>query len=152
MKNRVVIPIHDEKGQLVAYAGRWPEDDPPEGEQKYMLPAGFKKNLVLFNLHRVKEEEVVLVEGYWSVFRLHELGLPAVALMGRTLSDEQEKLLASTQLKRLVVMMDGDQPGRQAQPELLPRLARKFFTRVVELPEGEQPDTVEESFLESCLD
>ena len=72
--------------------------------------------------------------------------------MGRTLSDEQEKLLASTQLKRLVVMMDGDQPGRQAQPELLPRLARKFFTRVVELPEGEQPDTVEESFLESCLD
>ena len=106
-----------------------------------MLPAGFKKNLVLFNLHRVKEEEVVLVEGYWSVFRFHELGLPAVALMGRTLSDEQEELLVSSQLKRLVLMMDGDEPGRQAQAELLPRVARKFFIKVVELPEGEQPDT-----------
>ena len=42
-------------------------------------------------------------------------------------------------------------PARQAQAELLPRLARHFFTKVVELPEGHQPDTVDEKKLKETL-
>jgi len=50
MQNRVVIPIHNEQGELVAYAGRWPADEGwPEGSDKYQLPPGFRKNKVLFN-------------------------------------------------------------------------------------------------------
>ncbi|MDA2927728.1 toprim domain-containing protein, partial [Acidobacteria bacterium AH-259-G07] len=94
MKNRIAIPIHDEKGKLAAYAGRWAGDELPEGEEKYKLPLGFKKSHVLFNLHRVTgAERIVIVEGYWSVFRLHQLGIQAVALMGTTLSQAQENLL-----------------------------------------------------------
>src|SRR5262249_16299362 len=54
MQNRVVIPIHNEQGALVAYAGRSP-GDPPEGEGKYKFPPNFHKSLVLFNLHRAWE-------------------------------------------------------------------------------------------------
>ena len=152
MKNRMAVPIHDEKGQLVAYAGRWPGDEPPEGEGKYMLPRGFKKSEVLFNLHRVADAELlIIVEGYWSVFRLHQLGLPSVALMGSKLSKAQETLLMASKVRRLILLLDGDHPGRHAQAEILPRLALHFFTKVVELPEGEQPDTVDQELLLELL-
>ena len=94
MQGRICIPIHDERGMLVAYTGRWASDELPEGVPKYDLPRQIPKRRVLYNLHRViGAEHLVLVEGYWSVFRLHGLGVSAVSLMGRTLSVEQETLL-----------------------------------------------------------
>lgn len=39
MKDRIAIPIHNKDGELVAYCGRWPGEDPPEGEEKYKMPA-----------------------------------------------------------------------------------------------------------------
>ncbi len=93
MRNRVVIPIHDEHGVCLAYAGRWVGDDVPEGEGKYKLPPKFGKQFVLYNLHRVRSRKhLVLVEGYFSVFRLVELGVPAVALMGSSHSGAQVAL------------------------------------------------------------
>jgi len=152
MKDRIAIPIHDAEGQLVAYAGRWVGGDLPEGEEKYKLPPGFKKSLVLYNLHRVKgERSLVVVEGFFSVMRLHKLGVPAVALMGRSLSQEQEKLLVESGVKALTLMLDGDPPGREAQAGLLQRLARRFSVRAVDLPEGAEPDTVDESVLREVL-
>ncbi len=155
MGGRIAIPIHDAAGNLVAYAGRWP-GEPPAGEERYKLPVGFKKSLVLYNLHRLKySEEVVLVEGYWSVMRLYDLGVPAVALMGRSLSPQQEELLVSAGVKRgvkrLVLLLDGDVPGRQAAAELLPRLARRFFVRLVEPPDDAQPDTISPETLRELL-
>lgn len=151
MKDRIAIPIHDEAGNLVAYVGRWP-GDPPKGEERYKLPAGFKKSEVLFNLHRVKgAEEIVLVEGAFGVFRLHALGIPACALLGRDLSARQEELLAASGAKRVVLLLDGDGPGKEAATAILPRLARRFFVRVVELPEDAQPDTLEEKELRNLL-
>jgi DNA primase len=44
MAGRVAIPIHNEQGELVAYAGRW-TGDPPDGEGKYKLPTGFHKSV-----------------------------------------------------------------------------------------------------------
>jgi len=55
MSGRIVIPIHNAKGELVAYAGRWP-GEPTEERPKYKLPAGFKKSAELFNLHRAIRE------------------------------------------------------------------------------------------------
>ena len=136
MKGRICMPIHDERGVLVAYTGRWASDELPEGVPKYDLPRKFPKRRVLFNLHRVTgAEHLVLVEGYWSVFRLHTLGMAAVALMGRTLSAEQETLLIESGARMLTLMLDGDRPGREATDELLPRLANHFFVRAVRLPD-----------------
>lgn len=99
MKGRIAIPIHNERGELVAYAGRWP-GKPPEGEPKYKLPPRFFKHLALFNLNRAKEfaeKGLILVEGFFDVFELwQERRKNVVALMGTTLSSEQEGLLLET--------------------------------------------------------
>lgn len=60
MAGRVVVPIHDENGFLVAYAGRSVDQTDP----KYRLPPRFRKSLVLFNLHRATAEgkSVIVVE------------------------------------------------------------------------------------------
>jgi DNA primase len=153
MAGRIAIPIHDEHGQLVAYAGRWPKDEGwPQGEDKYKLPEGFHKGRVLFNLHRVLgAEHLVVVEGYCSVLRLHALGFPAVALMGRSLSLQQEELLAQLGPDRLTLLLDADGPGRTATAEILPRLARRHFVRTPALPDGASPDAVDEVLLASLF-
>jgi DNA primase len=149
MAGRICIPIHDHCGQLVAYAGRWPgDDDIPEGEDRYKLPAKFQKNRVLFNLHRIVEaEHIVLVEGYWSAMRLHALGVPAVAFMGSSVSPEQLALLRGRGTRVVTALLDGDAAGRAARERALPDLASRFFVRAPLLPQGEKPDTLQEALL-----
>jgi DNA primase len=157
MKGRIAIPIHDAAGELVAYAGRWP-GEPPDGEPKYRLPDGFKKSLALYNLNRLLEAAegvrirvpVVLVEGYWSVYRLYELGYAAAALMGHELSAQQEELIAE-HAERVIVMMDGGKAGQDGQAQAVSRLARRCYVRSAELPDGAQPDTLREADLMRLL-
>ena len=61
LRRRIVIPIHNQSGELIAYAGRAIDNQEP----KYRFPAGFRKSLVLFNLHRanaMKAHTVVVVK------------------------------------------------------------------------------------------
>jgi DNA primase len=142
MHGRIVIPIHNEIGQLIAYAGRWP-GDPPEDEPKYKLPANFHKSLALYNLHRARayaSEDLIVVEGYWSVFELWQKGRRnAVAVMGSSMSAEQEKLIVETALQqggtkaRVLLAFDPDEAGRRGMQEAAARLAPQVFVRTVEL-------------------
>jgi DNA primase len=148
MKGRVAIPIHDDKARLIAYAGRWPGKSPPEGQNRYRFPMGFRKRSVLFNYHRVSgAKHLVIVEGFWSVFRLDALGIAAVALMGCTLSEEQEMLLSQARVSHVTLLLDGDDAGQAATPEIISRLTRYLFVNAPDLPIGVQPDTVEEDRL-----
>ena len=152
MAGRVCIPIHDAGGQLVAYAGRWPGDDMPEGVERYLLPKRFEKSRVLFNLHRVSDaEHIVLVEGYWSVFRLHALGVHVAALMGSSVSEEQLALLRERGMHSVTLLLDGDDAGRKARERALPALADAFFVRAPLLPDGEKPDTLGEAELRQLV-
>jgi DNA primase len=157
MAGRIAIPIHNERGELVAYAGRWPGEDWPEGEDKYKLPDGFQKRHVLFNLHRCLDQsdrvpgELVLVEGYVAAMQLFARGFPAVALMGRTLSPEQLVVLQSVGARWVTLLLDGDAPGRQSAAALVPLLARSFFVRDVVLDGGQQPDELDEPTLRALL-
>ena len=97
MRDRIVIPIHNAEGLLVAYAGRTP-GDPPDGEEKYKLPKGFHKSLEVFNLHRALQEDpdqpLYIVEGFFDCMKLWQSGLRrVVCLMGSSLSDAQEAAL-----------------------------------------------------------
>ena len=152
MKGRICIPILDERGRLVAYAGRWPGKPLPDNQPRYLFPRGFRKSHVLFNLHRVREaKHLVIVEGFWSVFRLDLLGIPAVALMGCTLSRQQETLLRRAMADRLSLLLDGDGAGRNATEEILPRLALHSFVRAPKVPDGAEPDTMDEAELLAML-
>jgi DNA primase len=140
MKGRIAIPIHDERGKLVAYAGRWP-GDPPEDTEKYLLPPNFRKSLVVFNLHRVgesaKEAGLILVEGFFSVFRLWQAGFSnGVALMGSYLSECQRDLLVATLGPdgRVILLFDNDEAGRECEAQCLDELSQHLYVKVVRLP------------------
>jgi len=138
MQGRIVIPIHDQTGVLVAYSGRIPG----AGEPKYKFPAGFRKSQVLFNLHRahVHGRTVVLVEGFFDCIKVHEAGFPCVvALMGSSLSQRQENFL-QRYFREVILMLDGDKPGRQASEAIAARLVNRLAVRVVATPPGLQPD------------
>ena len=120
LHGRIVIPIHDDQGQLIAYAGRWPGNDAPEGEPKYKFPPNFHKSLVLYNLHRAREhagEGLIVVEGFFSgVFTLWQQGRKnVVAIMGSALSEAQERLIVQTvgQRGRVLLIFDDDEAGKR---------------------------------------
>lgn len=155
MRGRIAIPIHDERGQLVAYAGRWSgaEEDPPAKDGKYKLPPKFHKSLVLFNLHRVPADArtVVLVEGFFSVFWIHQVGIPnVVAMMGTALSDQQLALLTN-RFKGVRLFLDGDTAGREAAARIATQLATSLWIRIVTPPEGKQPDELAPAVLTDLL-
>jgi DNA primase len=145
----VCIPIHSPDGaQVLAYSGRWANDDVPDGIPRYLMPRGFKKSELLFNYHRVVgAQHLVIVEGYWSVFRLHAVNVPAVALMGTSLAETQIDLLGQSGARRLTLLLDADRAGQKATADLLPRLSSLFFVRTPTLPANESPDTVSEGLL-----
>jgi DNA primase len=136
MKDRVVIPIHNSAGELVAYAGRWP-GEPSNGEPKYNLPGGFKKSAELFNLHRAirepAERPLVVVEGFFGAMWLHQLGVrKVVALMGSILSPAQEELITrhSNSRSNVLVMLDEDDAGRFGREQMVMRLCSRLFVSV----------------------
>jgi DNA primase len=149
MKGRIAIPIHNEKGELIAYAGRWAEEELPKGTPKYLLPDGFEKQSVVFNLHRLPKgaKEVVMVESYFSVFRLHELGTPVVSPMGHSVSEDQCKLLAACGVERVLVLFDGDEAGEQGIAESVPLLSRYFYVHSPKVSETFKPHSASDDQL-----
>jgi DNA primase len=150
MSGRVVIPIHNESGELVAYAGRAIDDSEP----RYKLPAGFHKSLELYNLHRALaagQSGLIVVEGFFDAMKVHQAGYPfVVALMGCSMSDEQERLLTA-HADMVLVMLDGDEAGRHGTDELLQRLGRKAWVKAITVPEGKQPDQLTTDDLHQLL-
>jgi DNA primase len=150
MAGRIVIPIENERGDLVAYAGRSIDGSEP----KYKLPAGFKKGQVVFNLCRALEEgstgAVVLVEGFFDCMKVTQAEHVCVALMGCSLSKEQESQLL-VHFRRVIIMLDGDDAGRNAATEVAARLAHRVWVRIVDLAEGSQPDQLTMQELQQLL-
>jgi DNA primase len=150
MSGRMVIPIHNRRGEIVAYAGRAPDGRMP----KYKLPAGFHKSSELFNLHRVLatgSKTVIVVEGYFDCMRVHQAGLPGVALMGSSLSARQESTLLEC-FERVILLLDGDVTGRDASRTLAARLSRQCRVVNVALPDNVQPDHLSTMALQQLLE
>ena len=150
MSGRVVIPIHDELGRLVAYTGRSVDG----GQPRYRFPFGFGKSRVLFNFHRAAATEgdtVVVVEGFFDCLRVSQAGHPnVVALMGTELYETPARLLQS-RFARVTLMLDGDAAGRKARVRVADCLRHQSAVRVVELADGAQPDHLPDRELHRLL-
>jgi DNA primase len=122
------------------------------GEPRYKFPAGFRKPLELFNLHRVGDDgSVVVVEGFFDRMKVVQAGYPCVALMGCTMSQAQEKLLAQ-HFGQAVLMLDGDDAGRGATEEIAEGLQRIVYpVKTVDLPDGVQPDRLSSEEIQNIL-
>lgn len=142
LRGRIVIPIHNASGELIAYAGRAIDGQEP----KYRFPAGFRKSLVLFNLHRARAtgaRTVIVVEGFFDTLTVHQASCPAaVALMGSTLSRHQADLLC-THFDRVLLMLDGDEAGRQGTASITNVLAARIPVTAITLPENAQPRSID---------
>jgi len=146
---RVVVPIHNEKGELVAYAGRGQKEADIIKRGRWLLPKSFHKSMELFNQHRAMEcdlesDGLVVVEGFWSALRWHQAGYPAVGLMGCDMSDCQLDRIASM-TSRVWLMLDNDDAGLKAREKVALKLAGKVAVRIVNYPDN-TPHTQPEDF------
>ena len=139
MKGRWCIPIHDLRGDLVAYAGRWagPDQALPEGRGAVQAAAAVPKDPRA--VQRPSGRPALgwprdRGRGLLGALRLHTLGVPAVALMGSSISAEQLALLRAWPV--VTLLMDGDEPGREAAAQLLPVLAERHHVHLAVLPDG----------------
>jgi DNA primase len=139
LQGRVVIPIHNERGHLLAYAGRSINGTGP----KYKLPTNFAKSRVLFNLHRAiahRQQTIIVVEGFFDCLKVHQAGMPCVvALMGCSLSEHQETLLLRS-FRNVTLMLDADSAGVHGSAIIAARLVKYCAIEIVSLATGQQPD------------
>jgi DNA primase len=139
MHRRLVIPIHNAAGELIAYCSRSVDQIEP----RYRVPPGFAKSEVLFNLHRAaatEERSVVMVEGFFDCMKVHQAGIQAVvALMGTVLYEPQCCALLG-RFPELILLLDGDVAGRRAAKIIAAKLRSSCQVHVIELPVSVQPD------------
>jgi DNA primase len=137
---RFIIPLHNQAGELVGYAGRSLDDSEP----KYLFPSrdkGFRKSHLLFGLHRVAPaaKQIILVEGFFATMFLWQIGLAGLGLLGSSLSKEQAAMITG-RFDSVLLLFDGDDSGRTATDDCLVRLGRKLWVKALALPDGQQPD------------
>jgi DNA primase len=141
MRGCIAIPIRDEDGQLIAYAGRRLKPQEIREHGKYKFPKDFAKNLVLFNLDRALETAqvsgLILVDSFFQVFHLYELGYEnVVATMGGALSEAQAELIRELGLDLVYALFDGTDAGRAAAAKVREALEPDCTVCVAHLPES----------------
>ena len=158
MAGRIAIPIHNHKGEVVAYAGRWP-GEPSEDTSKYKLPQGFRKSLEVFNIDRAIKEPtdlpLIIVEGFFDCMKIHQAGYrKVVALMGATLSAAQEELIRKhTAINaHIIIMLDENEAGQAGREDIACRLSKHCFVRIhqFEVPDAE-PEHLSPEELQQAL-
>ncbi|MCD7797556.1 MAG: DNA primase [Clostridiales bacterium] len=144
-KNRVMTPIIDVRGNVVAFGGRVLDDSKP----KYVNTSdtlAYKKTNELFGLNFAKDncsDSLILCEGYMDVISMHQAGFTnSVAGCGTALTAEQVRLI-SRYTKEVVLVYDADEAGQKALNKAL-----RFFKdtdlkiRVPSLTGGKDPDEI----------
>ncbi len=98
---------------------------------------------MLFNLHRAictGDRSLILVEGFFDTFKIHQAGhLNVAALMGSNLSERQTNLVG-TYFDRAILMLDGDEAGKAATGSAADALSALIAVQIVELACESQPD------------
>ena len=138
-RRRIMFPIANESGKIVAFGGRSLGDDMPKYLNSPETPI-YSKSAVLYHLDRAKEPIrrggfVVLVEGYMDTIAVARAGAEnVVASCGTSLTEAQVKLMARF-TKKIVVNYDPDNAGQSATERSLALLLEQDFdTRVLALP------------------
>src|SRR3982075_2855737 len=144
-RNRLIVPIRDERGQVVAFVGRTVADDPRKYVNSPETPA-YSKGRVLFALDLAKEGIgtkgfAVLVEGQFDVIVAHQFGgTTPIATSGTALTEDQVRLLKRF-TDEVVLAFDGDSAGKQAAFRAIEQhAALGLHTRVVNLGAAKDPD------------
>ncbi len=149
---RLMLPIHDARGRVIAFGGRILDAEASPSAPKYLNSPDtplFDKGRTLYNLHRAApvarhSGRLVVVEGYMDAIALADAGIAeAVAPLGTALTENQIELLWR-QVERPILCFDGDNAGQRAAmraiSRALPMLRPAHSLGIVRLPAGLDPD------------
>ena len=144
-RRRIMFPISNEAGKVIAFGGRAMGDDMPKYLNSPETPI-YSKSTVLYHLDRAKEalrqnDFGVLVEGYMDAIAAARAGIMnVIASCGTSLAEPQIRLLGRF-TRRVVVNYDPDTAGHAAtERSLILLLEKEFDVRVLALPGGADPD------------
>ena len=145
-RQRIIIPIHDERGELIAFGGRVIDDS---NQPKYLntsQTALYDKGRTLFNLHRARKsihelKHAVLMEGYFDAITASQANVTNVVTTSGTALTEHQIRLLKRETQELVLAFDRDDAGLNATQRAI-ELASKsgIHIKVVRVPQGKDPD------------
>ena len=148
-RGRIMFPICNDVGEVIAFSGRLLKDE--EGAAKYLNSPEtplFRKGNVLFGLHKSKRALIeancaIVCEGQLDLISLFEAGITnVVAPQGTAFTENQARILKRF-ADEVVLCFDSDAAGAKAAERSLDALLENdFIVRVVELPPGEDPDSL----------
>ena len=148
-RGRIMFPIHNDVGEVIAFSGRLLRDE--EGAAKYLNSPEtplFRKGNVLFGLHKSKRALIeascaIVCEGQIDLISLFEAGITnVVAPQGTAFTENQARIL-KRYVDEVVLCFDSDAAGAKAAERSLDALLQNdLIVRVVELPPGEDPDSL----------
>ena len=142
-RNRVMFPIIDTAGNVIAFGGRVMDDSKPKYLNSSDTPA-FQKRKNLFALNYAKNyssERLILCEGYMDVISLHAYGFEnAVATLGTAITPEQARLMTKY-TKQVVICYDADEAGQRAAIKAMEVLGQVGMdVRVLHVNDAKDPD------------
>lgn len=149
MRDRVIFPIRDFRGRVIAFGGRVLNDDKPKYLNSPESPV-FHKGQELYGLYEARQSgkltRLLVVEGYMDVVALAQHGIPeAVATLGTATSTAHIERLFRV-VSNVVFCFDGDNAGRRAAwralENALPALKDGVSASFLFLPDGEDPDSL----------
>ena len=148
-RNRVMFPIIDVSGNVIAFGGRVMDDSKPKYKNSSDTPV-FKKSRNLFALNFARltcSETLILCEGYMDVIALHAAGITnAVATLGTAITSEQARVM-SKYTKRVIISYDADEAGQKAAARALKLLEEVGLeVSVLKVPGAKDPDEYIKTF------
>lgn len=148
-RQRIMIPIRDPQGRVIAFGGRTTANDPAKYKNSGATPL-FDKSGVLFGLDHARDaikdkRQAIIVEGYMDALCLWQEGYHhVVASMGTALTVRQLKLLfQQTKTPEVVILFDGDNPGQKATLDAIDVVLElpELRVKAAKLEGGDDPDT-----------
>lgn len=148
-RSRVMFPIFDLRGNVVAFGGRILTDEKP----KYINTSDtlvYHKSNALFAMNLAKDSgkrQMILAEGYMDVIALHRAGFTnAIASLGTALTEEQARIIRKY-AEEAVVCYDSDEAGQRAAQRAIPILKKAgLYVRVLTVPGNKDPDEFMRSY------
>lgn len=142
-RNRVMFPIIDVSGNVIAFGGRVMDDSKPKYKNSSDTPV-FKKSRNLFALNFARhncQESMILCEGYMDVIAMHSAGFTnAVATLGTAITSEQARMM-SRYTKKVIISYDADEAGQKAAMRAVKMLSDVGLdVTILKVPGAKDPD------------
>lgn len=158
-RDRVMFPVMDIRGNVVAFGGRIMSDQKPKYLNTGETPV-FKKKQLLFNFNKAKNTELdyfILMEGYMDVISVYQAGFKnAVASLGTAFGEDHSRLLKRFKDK-VIISYDNDEAGREASKKAVKILKKDGINvKILRIKGAKDPDELIKKFgreaYQSCIE